>query len=72
MQKVGLIPAYRRSSTSRHHDRVPKSCLCDVSVVPLGNSRTAAPEGKNTHPVEMQRSGWQAIWGNFKKYTEAH
>ncbi len=22
------------------------------------------------HPIEMQRSGWQAILDNFKKYTE--
>lgn len=27
-------------------------------------------EAENTHPVEMQRSGWQAILDNFKKYTE--
>jgi uncharacterized protein YndB with AHSA1/START domain len=27
-------------------------------------------EAENTHPVEMQRSGWQSILDNFKKYTE--
>jgi uncharacterized protein YndB with AHSA1/START domain len=27
-------------------------------------------EAENTHPVEMQRGGWQAILDNFKKYTE--
>jgi hypothetical protein len=27
-------------------------------------------EAENTHPVEMQRSGWQAILDSFKKYTE--
>jgi len=27
-------------------------------------------DAENTHPVEMQRSGWQAILDNFKKYTE--
>ena len=26
---------------------------------------------ENSNPVEMQRSGWQAILDNFKKYTEA-
>lgn len=31
---------------------------------------TFEPEGQN--PVEMQRSGWQAILDNFKKYTETH
>ncbi|MGN6164821.1 MAG: SRPBCC family protein [Flavisolibacter sp.] len=29
-------------------------------------------EAENTHPIEMQRGGWQAILDNFKKYTEAH
>lgn len=28
-------------------------------------------EAENTHPVEMQQAGWQAILDNFKKYTEA-
>lgn len=26
---------------------------------------------ENTHSLEMQQSGWQAILDNFKKYTEA-
>jgi len=28
-------------------------------------------EAENTHPVELQRGGWQAILDNFKKYTES-
>lgn len=28
-------------------------------------------EAENVYPVEMQRSGWQAILDNFKKYVEA-
>ena len=28
-------------------------------------------EAENTHPAEMQQTGWQAILDNFKKYTEA-
>lgn len=27
-------------------------------------------EAEDTHPIEMQRGGWQAILDNFKKYTE--
>jgi len=27
-------------------------------------------EAENTHSVEMQHGGWQAILNNFKKYTE--
>ncbi|WP_205513076.1 SRPBCC family protein [Longitalea arenae] len=29
-------------------------------------------DAENTHPIEMQRGGWQAILDNFKKYTEAN
>ena len=29
-------------------------------------------DAENTHPVEMQRGGWQAILDNFKKYAEAN
>lgn len=28
-------------------------------------------DAENQNPVEMQRTGWQAILDNFKKYTEA-
>lgn len=28
-------------------------------------------EAENTFPLEMQRSGWQAILDNFKKYAES-
>src|SRR5687768_1936150 len=29
-------------------------------------------DAENTHSVEMQRTGWQAILDNFKKYTETN
>jgi uncharacterized protein YndB with AHSA1/START domain len=29
-------------------------------------------DAENTHSVDMQRSGWQAILDNFKKYTESN
>jgi uncharacterized protein YndB with AHSA1/START domain len=29
-------------------------------------------EAEDTHSIEMQRGGWQAILDNFKKYTETH
>jgi uncharacterized protein YndB with AHSA1/START domain len=28
-------------------------------------------EAESTHPLEMQRDGWQAILNNFKKHVEA-
>ena len=27
-------------------------------------------EAENTHPVEMQKQGWQNILNNFRRYTE--
>jgi len=29
-------------------------------------------EAENENPVEMQKSGWQAILNNFKKYVESN
>ena len=29
-------------------------------------------DAEDTHPIEMQRTGWQAILDNFKKYTESN
>jgi len=29
-------------------------------------------EAENTHPVEMQRAGWQAILDNYKKHAESN
>jgi len=29
-------------------------------------------EAENTHPVEFQKAGWQAILDNFKKYVESN
>ena len=45
-----------------------------VDFTPQGSSTkvTETFEAESTHSVEMQRSGWQAILDNFKKYTEAN
>ena len=44
-----------------------------VKFIPEGKEtrvvETFDPE--STHPVEMQRGGWQAILDNFKKYAES-
>lgn len=44
-----------------------------VNFTSQGNSTKVVEtfEAENTHSVEMQRGGWQAILDNFKKYTEA-
>ncbi|MCY1489641.1 hypothetical protein D3C87_74800 [compost metagenome] len=43
-----------------------------ISFEDLGDSVTVTEtfDPENTHPVEFQKAGWQAIMDNFKKYTE--
>ena len=38
----------------------------------LGNKTqiTTTFDAEGTHPLEMQKNGWQAILDNFRKYTE--
>lgn len=45
-----------------------------ITFAPKGNETkvTETFETESTHTIEMQRGGWQAILGNFKKYTEAN
>ena len=43
----------------------------EFAKLPKGVQVTESFEPENTHPEEMQRSGWQAILDNFKKYVEA-
>lgn len=44
----------------------------DIRLVEEGNGVrvTEIFEAEQTNPVDMQRGGWQAILGNFKKYVE--
>ncbi len=45
-----------------------------VTFTPQGNKTKVVEsfDAENTHSVEMQKGGWQAILDNFKKYTEAN
>jgi uncharacterized protein YndB with AHSA1/START domain len=43
----------------------------EFTELPEGVKIAEAFEPENTHPENMQRSGWQAILDNFKKYAEA-
>lgn len=45
----------------------------DVVFRPLGNSTELEEsfETENINSVELQRTGWQAILNNFKKYVES-
>ena len=44
----------------------------DVLFSAKGNETTVTEtfEAEQTHPIEMQQTGWQAILNNFKKYVE--
>jgi uncharacterized protein YndB with AHSA1/START domain len=44
----------------------------NIRFVPEGNATKIIEsfEAENTHPVEMQRAGWQAILDNYKKHAE--
>lgn len=45
----------------------------DISFTPQGNETRVVEtfDAETTHPIDMQRTGWQSILDNFKKYTEA-
>jgi uncharacterized protein YndB with AHSA1/START domain len=44
----------------------------EVKFTSKGNETTVTEtfDAENTHSIEMQQGGWQAILDNFKKYTE--
>ncbi|TAK67727.1 MAG: polyketide cyclase, partial [Bacteroidetes bacterium] len=44
----------------------------EFATVPEGSKVTETFEAETTHSVELQRSGWQAILDNFKKYAESN
>lgn len=45
-----------------------------VTFAPINNATkvTETFEAENTNPIDMQRTGWQAILDNFKKYAESN
>lgn len=44
----------------------------DITFVDQGDTTTVIEtfDPENTHPVEFQQAGWQAIMNNFKHYAE--
>lgn len=46
----------------------------EVHFTPNGNETRIVEtfDAENTHSIEMQQGGWQAILNNFKMYTEAN
>jgi len=52
---------------------MPDGREVSVSFEDLGESTKVAEtfDPENTHPLEFQKAGWQAILDNFKKYAES-
>ncbi|NTS42406.1 SRPBCC domain-containing protein [Flavisolibacter sp. BT320] len=54
------------------HFTIDDGRTVQVLFIPYGNETTVKEtfEAESTHPVEMQRQGWQAIMHHFKTYAE--
>jgi uncharacterized protein YndB with AHSA1/START domain len=66
---------YTRVETNRALDyTIGDGRKVDVTFTSQGNQTKVVErfEAESTHPIEMQRGGWQAILDNFKKYTESN
>jgi uncharacterized protein YndB with AHSA1/START domain len=61
-----VVPQERIAYTMSDGRKVTVSFVEEGDMVRV--TETFDPETENTH--EVQRSGWQAILDNFKKYTE--
>ena len=46
----------------------------EISFTAAGNATKVVEsfDAEDTHSIELQKGGWQAILDNFKKYTEAN
>lgn len=64
-------------SSVKEHEQIAYSLddgrKVQVVFVGKGNETTVTEifEAEQTHPVQMQQTGWQAILDSFKKYVEA-
>jgi hypothetical protein len=45
-----------------------------IDFTSMGNTTKVIEtfEAEGTHPIEVQRGGWQAILDNFKNYVETN
>jgi uncharacterized protein YndB with AHSA1/START domain len=54
--------------------QIDDSSKVSITFKSTGNTKKIIEtfEAENEHSIEVQRSGWQSILNNFRKYTEAH
>lgn len=52
------------------NEEMPRHVKIEFSEIPEGVKITEIFDPENENSIEMQRTGWQSILNNFKKYVE--
>lgn len=68
---TGTYSAVRENGLIEYDMSDGRHVKVEFADTPNGVKVTETFEPEKENPVEMQRSGWQAILDNFKKYTES-
>jgi uncharacterized protein YndB with AHSA1/START domain len=67
---MGTYTAVRENELIEYELDDDRQVRVEFTELPEGVRITESFEPENQNPEEMQRSGWQAILDNFKKYVE--
>jgi uncharacterized protein YndB with AHSA1/START domain len=67
---TGTYTAVRENELIEYDLDDDRQVRVEFTQLPEGVRITESFEPENQNPEEMQRSGWQAILDNFKKYVE--
>jgi uncharacterized protein YndB with AHSA1/START domain len=67
---TGTYTAVRENELIEYELDDDRQVRVEFTELPEGVRITESFEPENQNPEEMQRSGWQAILDNFKKYVE--
>jgi uncharacterized protein YndB with AHSA1/START domain len=67
---TGMYTAVKENELIEYDMDDGRQVRVEFTEFPEGIRITESFEPENQYPEEMQRSGWQAILDNFKKYVE--
>lgn len=67
---IGIYDEISPFNTIRYHLEDGRNVAINFSYDNGFTSITETFEAEGTNPIELQRSGWQAILDNFKNYVE--
>lgn len=67
---AGIYTAIRENELIEYDLDDGRQVRAEFTELPEGVRITESFEPENQNPEEMQRTGWQAILDNFKKYVE--